>query len=36
MSLGSAKFVSDLLSGNKTDIDPTGLGIDRYPFAYAS
>ncbi len=35
MSLGSAKFVSDLLSGNKTDIDPAGLGIDRYPFAYA-
>ncbi|GGO87304.1 D-amino acid dehydrogenase [Marinobacterium nitratireducens] len=36
MSLGSAKFVSDLISGRETDIDPTGLGIDRYPYAYAS
>ncbi|MFC6673043.1 D-amino acid dehydrogenase [Marinobacterium aestuariivivens] len=36
MSLGSAKFVSDLLCGRPTDIDPAGLSIDRYPFAYAS
>jgi len=35
MSVGSAKFVSDLISGCPTDIDPAGLSVDRYPFAYA-
>lgn len=30
MSLGSARFVSDLISGRRPDIDPEGLGIERY------
>ncbi|EHQ51279.1 D-amino acid dehydrogenase small subunit [Ectothiorhodospira sp. PHS-1] len=30
MSLGSARFVADLVSGRSPDIDPTGLGVDRY------
>ena len=30
MSLGSGKFISDVISGNKTDIDPEGLSVARY------
>lgn len=30
MSLGSGKFVADVISGQKTDIDPDGLSIERY------
>jgi len=30
MSLGSGKFVADIISNRKTDIDPNGLSIDRY------
>ncbi|SEQ06182.1 D-amino-acid dehydrogenase [Amphritea atlantica] len=30
MSLGSGKFVADVISGNKTDIDPEGLSVARY------
>ena len=30
MSLGSGKFVADIISKRKTDIDPEGLSIDRY------
>jgi D-amino-acid dehydrogenase len=27
---GSGKLLADLISGNPTDIDPTGLGLDRF------
>ena len=27
---GSAKLLADLISGNPTDIDPSGLGLDRF------
>lgn len=30
MSLGSGKFVADVISGNKTDIDPEGMSVARY------
>jgi D-amino-acid dehydrogenase len=30
MSLGSAKFIADIISNNKTDIDPDGLSMARY------
>ncbi len=30
MAAGSARFVSDIISGKATDIDPSGLGIERY------
>ena len=30
MSLGSGKFVADVISGNATDIDPEGLSVTRY------
>ncbi|MDF1763067.1 MAG: D-amino acid dehydrogenase, partial [Oleibacter sp.] len=30
MSLGSARFVSDLISGRSPDIDPAGLSLARY------
>ncbi|MCG5515369.1 MULTISPECIES: D-amino acid dehydrogenase [unclassified Ectothiorhodospira] len=30
MSLGSSRFVADLVGGHSTDIDPDGLGLDRY------
>ena len=30
MSLGSSKFVADLISGRKPDINPDGLAVDRY------
>jgi len=30
MSLGTAKFVADIISGKPTDIDPSGLSADRY------
>jgi D-amino-acid dehydrogenase len=30
MSLGSAKFIADVISQRATDIDPEGLSIDRY------
>ncbi|MGY8869612.1 MAG: D-amino acid dehydrogenase [Pseudomonadales bacterium] len=30
MAVGSARFVTDLIIGRKTDIDPSGLGIERY------
>ncbi|BBB26893.1 D-amino acid dehydrogenase [Amphritea japonica] len=30
MSLGSGKFVADVISGNTTDIDPEGLSVTRY------
>ena len=30
MSLGSAKFVSDIINNNQPDIDPEGLSIERY------
>ena len=30
MSLGTAKFVADVVSGKPTDINPDGLSIDRY------
>ncbi|MGB0206170.1 MAG: D-amino acid dehydrogenase [Neptuniibacter sp.] len=30
MSLGSGKYVSDVISGQKTDIDPEGLSMARY------
>lgn len=30
MSLGSGKFVADIISQRKTDINPEGLSIDRY------
>lgn len=30
MSLGSSKFVADILSGRKPDINPEGLAISRY------
>jgi len=35
MSLGSGKLVSDIVCGKKTDIDPEGLDVARYPKAYA-
>ncbi|MEH6579522.1 MAG: D-amino acid dehydrogenase [Amphritea sp.] len=30
MSLGSGKFVADVICGNETDIDPEGLSVARY------
>lgn len=30
MSLGSGKFVADVICGNQTDIDPEGLSVARY------
>ncbi len=30
MSLGSGKFLADIISNKKTDINPEGLSIDRY------
>jgi len=30
MSLGSGRFVTDLISGRRPDIDPEGLGVERY------
>jgi len=30
MSLGSAKFVADVISKRATDIDPEGLSMERY------
>lgn len=30
MSTGSGKFIADIITGNKLDIDPTGLDISRY------
>lgn len=30
MSCGSAQLISDIITGNKPEIDPTGLGLDRF------
>jgi D-amino-acid dehydrogenase len=30
MAVGSARYVADIISGKKTEIDPAGLGIERY------
>ncbi|MDX2422400.1 MAG: D-amino acid dehydrogenase [Amphritea sp.] len=30
MSLGSGKFIADVISGKQTDIDPEGLSVTRY------
>lgn len=30
MSLGSARLIADLISGRSPDIDPQGLGVERY------
>jgi len=30
MSLGSGKFVADVITGSQTDIDPEGLSVARY------
>ncbi|SFG23247.1 D-amino acid dehydrogenase [Neptunomonas qingdaonensis] len=30
MAVGSARYVSDIISGRKPDIDPSGLGMERY------
>jgi D-amino-acid dehydrogenase len=30
MGAGSAKYVSDIINGQKPDIDPSGLSVDRY------
>ena len=30
MAVGSARFVSDIICGRQPDIDPSGLGIERY------
>jgi D-amino-acid dehydrogenase len=30
MSLGSGKFIADIISQQKTEIDPEGLSVDRY------
>lgn len=35
MSLGSGRFIADVISSRQPDIDPAGLDISRYPRAYA-
>jgi D-amino-acid dehydrogenase len=36
MAAGSGRFIADLMTGRRPDIDPAGLGIDRYGAATRS
>ncbi len=36
MAAGSGRFIADLMTGRRPDIDPAGLGIDRYRAATRS
>jgi D-amino-acid dehydrogenase len=36
MAAGSGRFIADLMTGRRPDIDPAGLGIDRYRTATRS